>query len=141
MTIPVLDPPSFTCPICGAVSHHPMDVIFGYCGRCHDWTGRGCSSGRWSTDDDPCMFCHPDPPTGAPFDPGAQHPECGLRGVLGGIGHLTDHAYWCGQMNDPDMGLGYRESARRVWAWVQTHGVEAAVTVSYPTVEEGTTDG
>lgn len=31
--------PSFTCPACGAVSHHPMDVRYGYCGRCHDFTG------------------------------------------------------------------------------------------------------
>lgn len=31
-------PPSFTCPRCGAVTHHPMDVHEGYCGACHDWT-------------------------------------------------------------------------------------------------------
>jgi hypothetical protein len=30
---------SFTCPRCGAVSHHPRDLAEGYCGRCHDWTG------------------------------------------------------------------------------------------------------
>lgn len=29
---------SFTCPRCGARSHHPDDVDQGYCGRCHDWT-------------------------------------------------------------------------------------------------------
>ena len=29
----------FTCPRCGAVSHHPMDALEGYCGACHDWTG------------------------------------------------------------------------------------------------------
>lgn len=29
---------SFSCPRCGAVSHHPDDVAQGYCGRCHDWT-------------------------------------------------------------------------------------------------------
>lgn len=34
-------PDSFTCPRCGATSHHPMDVKEGYCGRCHDWTGEG----------------------------------------------------------------------------------------------------
>jgi ribosomal protein S27AE len=28
----------FACPRCGAVSHHPQDVLEGYCGRCHDWT-------------------------------------------------------------------------------------------------------
>jgi hypothetical protein len=31
--------PSFTCPRCGAVSHHPDDIREGYCGRCRDWTG------------------------------------------------------------------------------------------------------
>jgi hypothetical protein len=29
---------SFTCPRCGAVSHHPQDERHGYCGRCHDFT-------------------------------------------------------------------------------------------------------
>ena len=33
------DQPSFTCPQCGATSHHPMDVKEGYCGRCHARTG------------------------------------------------------------------------------------------------------
>jgi ribosomal protein L37E len=31
--------PSFTCPRCGRVSFHPMDLQEGYCGACHDWTG------------------------------------------------------------------------------------------------------
>ena len=30
---------TFTCPECGAVSHHPDDARFGYCGRCHAFTG------------------------------------------------------------------------------------------------------
>lgn len=37
---------TFTCPACGAVSHHPMDVLEGYCGACHDWTGQGTLSRR-----------------------------------------------------------------------------------------------
>lgn len=32
--------PSFTCPRCGRTSHNPTDVVEGYCGACHDWTGR-----------------------------------------------------------------------------------------------------
>lgn len=32
--------PSITCRVCGATSHHPWDVAFGYCGACHDYTGR-----------------------------------------------------------------------------------------------------
>ena len=44
------------------------------------------------------------------------HQECGLRMVLGGIGHLTNHAHWCGEMGDPDAGLSYRQSALEVWS-------------------------
>lgn len=57
------------------------------------------------------------------------HVECGLRDVVGGWGHLTDHVYWCRLMHDPDGGLPLRESALRVWAWVNDHGVEAAVRI------------
>lgn len=57
------------------------------------------------------------------------HYECGLRMVLGGIGHLTDHDYWCVENGDPDMGLTFRESAMGVAAWVKTHGIEAATGV------------
>ena len=32
--------PSFRCPVCGTRSFHPKDVEHGYCGRCHDWTGK-----------------------------------------------------------------------------------------------------
>ena len=32
---------SFTCPLCGRVSHHPDDVSHGYCGACHEFTGEG----------------------------------------------------------------------------------------------------
>lgn len=51
------DQPSFTCPDCGATSHHPDDVANGYCGRCHAFTGsRG--SGPVSTMDVPtCGGC------------------------------------------------------------------------------------
>ncbi|MBA0085442.1 MAG: hypothetical protein HRJ53_10635, partial [Acidobacteria bacterium Pan2503] len=39
------------------------------------------------------------------------HRECSLRNVLGGIGHLQNHAVWCGLKHDPDAGYSYRESA------------------------------
>lgn len=29
-----------TCPRCGRTSYNPNDVREGYCGACHDWTGR-----------------------------------------------------------------------------------------------------
>jgi len=51
------------------------------------------------------------------------HRVCLLRSVVGGIGHLTDHEYWCVEMHDPDAGLGYYESALRVDDWVAEHGV------------------
>ena len=34
------DEPLFVCPQCGARSWHPDDRRYGYCGRCHDFTGR-----------------------------------------------------------------------------------------------------
>ena len=37
---PPPDPPGFTCPRCGRTSYHPRDLAEGYCGACHDWTGR-----------------------------------------------------------------------------------------------------
>jgi hypothetical protein len=33
-------PALFTCPKCGRTSHNPNDLVEGYCGACHDWTGR-----------------------------------------------------------------------------------------------------
>lgn len=31
---------AFTCPKCQMTSHHPEDERHGYCGNCHDFTGR-----------------------------------------------------------------------------------------------------
>lgn len=50
------------------------------------------------------------------------HYECIFRSVMGGIGHHEDHSYWCVNMGDPDMGLSYRESARRVVERFSTRG-------------------
>lgn len=44
------------------------------------------------------------------------HHECLFREGYGGIGHHIDHDLWCTRRGDPDMGLGYRESARRALA-------------------------
>lgn len=30
--------PHFRCPRCQAVSYHPKDIEYGYCGRCHVFT-------------------------------------------------------------------------------------------------------
>lgn len=45
------------------------------------------------------------------------HRECGFRSVMGGIGHLIDHEFWCKVIGDPDAGRSYRESALEVWDW------------------------
>ena len=31
---------SITCPKCGMTSFNPNDIREGYCGNCHDWTGK-----------------------------------------------------------------------------------------------------
>jgi hypothetical protein len=80
------------------------------------------------TGSDTCNLCASDPVLGT-FHSRDLHPECGLRMVLGGIGHLTNHTYWCLGQGDPDAGLSYRESALRVAAWVREHGVEAAAAI------------
>ncbi len=33
-------PRSFTCPQCGRTTRNPNDIAAGYCGNCHEWTGR-----------------------------------------------------------------------------------------------------
>lgn len=65
-------------------------------------------------------------PIGTEHGVRAAHRECMLRTVMGGIGHLTNHAYWCSMMHDPDMGMSRRESAVMVDHWVRNNGVEAA---------------
>lgn len=47
------------------------------------------------------------------------HKECSLRVVLGGIGHLENHPYWCNLVGDPDGGRSTRQSALEVWKWTQ----------------------
>jgi hypothetical protein len=37
---------SFSCPQCGRVSYHADDVLHGYCGACHQFTGVGAAAGR-----------------------------------------------------------------------------------------------
>lgn len=58
------------------------------------------------------------------------HQECMLREVLGGIGHLIAHEYWCKEKHDPDAGLTRRQSSLLVDAYVRAVGVDAAAQVS-----------
>lgn len=37
---PAYEPASIVCPACGWRSYSPSDIREGYCGHCHDWTGR-----------------------------------------------------------------------------------------------------
>ena len=36
----LVPPAGWACPRCGRVSYHPTDAVEGYCGACHDWTGK-----------------------------------------------------------------------------------------------------
>ena len=75
-----------------------------------------------------CHLCEEEIQGGEDRVPGnlPAHRECALREVLGGIGHLLDHAHFCRTLHDPDAGMTYRESARMVALWVRLKGVEAA---------------
>jgi len=57
------------------------------------------------------------------------HRECMLRSVVGGIGHLIDHAHFCRGELGPDAGLDYRTSALLVDVWVHRKSVEEAVKI------------
>lgn len=74
---------------------------------------------------DECRLCAVGGDASLPEPSVEFHPECGLRSILGGIGHLTNHALWCVRKREPDMGLSYRESALRVAAWVRANGTAA----------------
>lgn len=80
---------------------------------------------------DTCILCkEPILPEEDEYDHGRAHRECALRMVTGGIGHLTNHAFWCkGVGNDPDAGFTYRESSVMVAGWVADFGVTAAIQV------------
>jgi hypothetical protein len=54
------------------------------------------------------------------------HRECALRNVVGGIGHLLDHAHFCKGELGTDAGLDYRTSALLVDVWIHRKGVETA---------------
>ena len=69
---------------------------------------------------------------GSDGQPAPGHRECMLRSVVGGIGHLIAHEYWCVQHRDPDAGLTYRQSALLVDAWVHIMGVERSIVPADP---------
>ena len=77
-----------------------------------------------------CILCEEPVEHGEPWMPinGVQqaHRECLLRDVMGGIGHLIAHEYWCLQHHDPDARLTYRQSAKLTWEYVHVVGAETA---------------
>jgi hypothetical protein len=75
-------------------------------------------------------------PLYTPEGPRAVHWQCMLREVMGGIGHLIAHDYWCTQHHDPDAGLTYRQSALLTAAWVEAVGVR-----DEPVIDRGAMDG
>lgn len=80
---------------------------------------------------DACMVCNEhfkEGDNGAIFPTGfAQHRECALRSVYGGIGHVVDHARYCRSELGPDAGLTKRQSSLLVWrAWVDGDTVTEA---------------
>jgi hypothetical protein len=56
--------------------------------------------------------------------PQTTHRSCMLREVIGGIGHLIAHDYWCIQRHDPDAGLTRRQSALLVDVYCAVVGIE-----------------
>lgn len=76
------------------------------------------------SDTDTCFLCE------EPINPGEHtqplnaglhmaHRECLLRNMLGGIGHLENHNYWCNQVGDPDGGRTYRQSGIECDQWIR----------------------
>ena len=60
------------------------------------------------------------------------HYQCALREVLGGIGHLVAHEFWCVQRHDPDGGLTRRQSALLVAEYVKVVGTERTADAAVP---------
>jgi hypothetical protein len=48
-----------------------------------------------------------------------EHRECSLRTVIGGIGHLVDHARYCHGELGTDAGRSRRESSLLAWEFFQ----------------------
>jgi hypothetical protein len=69
--------------------------------------------------------------------PAQAHRVCALREVIGGIGHLIAHEYWCTQRHDPDAGLTYHQSAVLVDCYVRAVGYAHSAEVSAPASLEG----
>lgn len=107
---------------CGEYESDPDDPHpFGRCERC-GWDERRHGVTRATCDLCGELVTPADPDGRANVRPMVAHRACAVRSALGGIGHVTDHALWCGERNDPDGGMSYRASALAVLAWVERNG-------------------
>jgi hypothetical protein len=113
------------------LSYTPPDWVGTYFGE--PWDSGVCEEGRRveTPVGVPCALCAVEVVDGdqgsfmgLPAQPyyGPTHRECSLRSVIGGIGHLTNHLWWCVDQHDPDAGLSYRQSALMVWDYISEHG-------------------
>lgn len=46
----------YTCPVCGITSYHPMDLKYGWCASCNEFTGG--TDGQWEDCVNPCRCTH-----------------------------------------------------------------------------------
>ena len=78
---------------------------------------------------------------GTEAGPRQAHRACMLREVLGGIGHLIAHDYWCGPpRHDPDAGLTRRQSALLVDTFVRVIARDLLIAIADQETR-GMTDG
>jgi hypothetical protein len=119
---------------------YPMQSLHRHgCPKRYELDEYPCSCDAMPPDPRTCAFCAEPILPGEEYAPGSMrdetgaylvsHRECSLRQVIGGIGHLQDHAYWCNERHDPDAGMTYRKSAIAVDLWIHKYGVEAATRV------------
>ena len=79
-----------------------------------------------------CVLCHEEIgllyDDWVPLNPAQMaHRECSVREVIGGIGHLLAHPYWCVLERDPDAGLTFHQSALMVARLVDLLGIEEVI--------------
>jgi hypothetical protein len=87
-----------------------------------------------------CLFCEEplygevaEYPIYTETGPRRVHWQCGLREVMGGIGHLIAHQYWCAPARgDPDAGLTRRQSALLVAEYVKVVGIVRSADAAVP---------
>lgn len=101
----------------------PVGEPCGFCGEPIEEDDQGAFIGTYVLDQADGSYVLAEVAEGARQALVPQHRECSLRTVLGGIGHLLDHDYWCVHHHDPDGGRTPRQSSIEVWEWVQAHGM------------------